>query len=112
MFYAQQGHSVAELPVDAHILIALRAPRPLFVTSGRAEKGDSWVDPRGMWLATQAAQPVWQMFGAAAAKGPMPQPEDASQTGYPLAWYQHGEGHVPWPAYEPFYAHEAKFASR
>lgn len=112
MFYAQQGHSVDELPVDAHTLIALRAPRPLFVTSGRAEKGDSWVDPRGMWLATQAAQPAWQLFGAAAPAGDMPPPEDASQSRYALAWYQHGEGHVPWPAYEQFYAHEAKFAGK
>ena len=112
MFYAQQGHSVAELPIDAHTLIALRAPRPLFVTSGRADKGDSWVDPRGMWLATQAAQPVWQMFGATRPTGEMPPPEDASQAGYDLAWYQHGEGHVPWPAYEQFYAHEATFAGR
>jgi len=113
MFYAQQGHSVAELPIDAHSLIALRAPRPLFVSSGRADKGDSWVDPRGMWLAVEAAQPAWQLFGAATPpSGDMPPPEDASQAGYPLAWYQHGEGHVPWPAFEQFYAHEAKFAGR
>jgi hypothetical protein len=110
MFYAQQGHSIAELPIDAHSLIALRAPRPLFVTSGRADKGDSWVDPRGMWLATQAAEPAWQVFGAAAPSGEMPQAEDSAQAGYALAWYQHGQGHVPWPAYEQFYAHEAKFA--
>jgi hypothetical protein len=112
MFYAQQGHSVAELPIDAHTLIALRAPHPLFVTSGRADKGDSWVDPRGMWLATQAAQPVWRIFGASIPASDMPQPQDAAQAGYPLAWYQHGEGHVPWPAYESFYAHEAKFAGK
>ena len=112
MFYAQAGHSVAELPIDAHTLIALRAPRPLFVTSGRADKGDSWVDPRGMWLATQAAEPAWQVFGASVPMGDMPQPEDASQAAYALGWYQHGQGHVPWPAYEQFYAHEAKFAQK
>jgi hypothetical protein len=112
MFYAQDGHSIAELPVDAHTLIALRAPRPLFVTSGRADKGDSWVDPRGMWLAVQAAQSVWKVFGAQGPTGAMPPPEDASQTAYALAWYQHGEGHVPWPAYEAFYAHEARFAGK
>ena len=112
MAYAQQGHSVAELPIDAHTLIALRAPRPLFVTSGRADKGDSWVDPRGMWLAVQAAEPAWRIYGKAEPKGPIPAPEDSSQAGYALAWYQHGEGHVPWPAYEMFYAHEARFARK
>ena len=110
MAFARSGHSVADLPVDAHTLIALRAPRPLFVTSGLAEKGDSWVDPRGMWLATEAAQPAWAIHGAAAPEGGMPPPEGEAQAGHALGWYQHGEGHVPWPAYDEFYEHEARFA--
>ncbi len=110
MGYAREGHSVAELPIDAHTLIALRAPRPLFVTSGVADKGDAWVDPRGMWLATQAARDAWALLGQPVAEGPMPPPESTAQAGYPLGWYQHAEGHIPWPAYEAFYAHEARFA--
>ena len=45
---------------------------PLFVTSGLAEKGDAWVDPRGMWLAVRAAQPAWELFGREAPEGEMP----------------------------------------
>lgn len=111
MRYARQGRSIADLPVDAHSLIALRAPRPLFVTSGVAEKGDAWVDPRGMWLAAQAAQPVWALLGGETPSGEMPAPGSEAQAPYPLGWYQHEEGHVPWPAYEAFYHHEALFAS-
>jgi hypothetical protein len=110
MTYAAGETTTADLPVDAHTLIALRAPRPLFVTSGLAEKGDSWVDPRGMWLATEAARPAWAIHGAEASDGDMPPPGSTAQAAYPLGWYQHGEGHVPWPAYDEFYEHEAAFA--
>ena len=112
MRFARPGHTIAELPVDAHTLIALRAPRPLFVTSGLAEKGDAWVDPRGMWLATQAAQPAWGLFAGETPTGAMPVPGSEAQAPYPLGWYQHEEGHVPWPAFEAFYRHEARFAPR
>src|SRR5690606_30798901 len=43
MNFARDPLTVHDLPVDAHMLIALRVPRPLFITSGLAEKGDSWV---------------------------------------------------------------------
>jgi len=110
MRYAAGGRSVADLPVDAHMLIALRAPRPLFVTSGTAEKGDSWVDPTGMWLAVQEAQPAWTLHDAQAPAGPMPPPGNDSQAGFPLGWYQHREGHIPWPGTGEFYEHQARFA--
>lgn len=111
MQYAREGRSVAELPVDAHMLIALRAPHPLFVSSGLADKGDAWVDPRGMWLATREAQPAWQLFGALAPSGGMPAPGSEEHLPHALGWYQHQEGHVPWPAYERFYRHEEAFAA-
>ena len=110
MAYSTPGKTVADLPVDAHTLIALRAPRPLFVTSGMASKGDSWVDPRGMWLAVRAAQAAWGLFGDSTASGPMPEPGTSADALYPLGWYQHTEGHVPWPGYDLFFEHEARFA--
>ena len=52
-----------DLPVDSHELIALAAPRPLFIGAGNPDKGDAWVDPRGMFMATVAASPVYRLLG-------------------------------------------------
>jgi hypothetical protein len=110
MAYAGGEQTAADLPIDAHTLIALRAPRPLFVTSGVAEKGDAWVDPTGMWQAVRAAQAAWALFGSPVPTDPMPEPGTDPDAFYKLGWYQHTEGHVPWPGFAEFYEHEARFA--
>jgi hypothetical protein len=49
-----------DLPVDAHMLVALMAPRPLLLNTGSE---DQWADPRGEFLAAQAASVVWALYG-------------------------------------------------
>lgn len=50
-----------DLTVDSHELVALCAPRPVFISSG--DKGDGWVDAKGMFLAAAGAGPVYKLLG-------------------------------------------------
>ena len=49
-----------EMPFDSHFLLALGAPRGLYVAS--AEE-DRWSDPRGEFLGAVNAGPAWELFG-------------------------------------------------
>jgi hypothetical protein len=89
-----------DLPVDAHQLIALCAPRPTFISYGIPEKGDAnWLDQQGSYMATVAAGPVFRLLGArdvgdtddyrVATKPPV----NTGLLDGDLAWRQHDGGH-------------------
>src|SRR4029077_14567610 len=57
--------NAGDIPVDAHELIALCAPRLTFVSYGVPEKGDAkWLDHQGSFMAAIASQPVYRLLGA------------------------------------------------
>jgi hypothetical protein len=94
-----------DLPVDSHELIALCAPRPVFIGSGSPQAGDGWVDAKGMFLAAAGAGPVYRLLGAKdLGTREYPPPETALIDG-DVAFRQHGGGHTSgpnWPAFLTF----------
>lgn len=95
-----------DLPVDGHHLLALCAPRPVFMGTG--DKGDEWVDAKGQFLAAVHAGPVYKLLGK----------RDLGTTEFPaletalvdgdIAFRQHSGGHTPGPNWPTF----LEFASR
>ncbi|MGH9722020.1 MAG: alpha/beta hydrolase family protein [Bryobacteraceae bacterium] len=58
--YKKYGDNVDQFPVDAHMLVALIAPRPVLLQTGNT---DRWSDPKGEFLAAVAAGPVYKLLG-------------------------------------------------
>lgn len=95
-----------DLPVDSHELIALCAPRPVFISSG--DKGDGWVDAKGMFLAGVGAGPVYRLLGKKdLGTAEFPALETALVDGE-IGFRQHSGGHTPGPNWPTF----LDFASR
>jgi len=95
-----------DLPVDAHELLALCAPRPVFVGSG--ENGDFWVDPKGMFLAAVHAGPVYKLLGKKDMGTTEFPPVETTLIDGDIAFRQHSGGHTPGPNWPTFLT----FASR
>ena len=80
-------------PVDANMLVALMAPRPLLLQTGDK---DYWSDPKGEFLAAVAAEPVYHLFNKEGL-----QTDDWPKPGAPilhdLGYYMHSGGHGSLP---------------
>jgi hypothetical protein len=84
-----------DMPVDAHMLIALSAPRPVFVSGGTT---DQWSDPVGEFLAEVAAGPVYRLLGKKDLGVTQLPPLDTPVMGGDLGWHYHTGGHMATPA--------------
>jgi len=105
-----------DLPVDSHELIALCAPRLVFISYGLPAMGDArWVDQRGGFMAAVAASPVYRLLGAKGlgAAGSyltarMP-PVNHGLLDGELAWRQDDGGHTDAPNMKYFIAWVDRF---
>ncbi len=107
--YAADPLGPNDLPVDAHELIALAAPRPLFIGAGTLEQGDGWVDPKGMFLAAKAASPVYRLLGKRAIDATEWPPTETPLTSGELAYRQHAGGHTSGPNWPTFLTFAARY---
>jgi len=112
--YAAQGHTPNEMPVDSHEFIALVAPRPLFIGGGALltdpdyVPGDAWQDAQGMFMASAAASPAWELMGKKGLAATALPAMGTLVDGGAIAFRQHEYGHTPAPNWPYFIA----FASR
>ncbi len=108
--------NAGDIPVDAHELIALCAPRLTFISYGIPEKGDAkWLDHQGSFMAAVAAGPVFRLLGAKDLgtsddykTEKMPAVNVSLMNGQ-LAWRQHDGGHTDAPNWRYFIPWADKF---
>lgn len=106
------------MPVDSHELIALCAPRPVFLSAGNnpgpvnpdgtVPVNDAWVDAKGSFLAAVGAGPVYKLLGAKDLGTTTFPPIDTAIVDGDLGFRQHTGGHTPGPTWPTF----IEFASR
>ena len=100
--YQQYAQHVDKLPMDAHMLVALIAPRPLLLQTGDT---DYWSDPKGEFLSAVAAGPVYRLLGKDGL-GTDTWPAAKQPILHDLGYYMHDGGHgmVPsdWNIYIEF----------
>ncbi|HSQ57499.1 MAG TPA: hypothetical protein VLM40_17390, partial [Gemmata sp.] len=94
-----------DLPVDAHELIALCAPRPTFISYGASTGPGAegyWVDQKGSFMAAVAAGPAWKLLGKKDLGTTEMPAVGASLVDGELAWRMHSGGHTTGPNIETF----------
>jgi len=92
--YARYAEHVDQLPVDAHMLVALMAPRPVLLQTGST---DNWSDPKGEFLAAVAAAPVYRLFGKQGLDTDQ-WPPAGTPILHDIGYYMHAGGHGTLPA--------------
>jgi len=98
-----------DLPVDAHELVALCAPKPVFISSGSPQVEGQWVDAKGMFLGGVHAGPVYKLLGK----------KDLATSEFPvlgtplingdIAFRQHAGGHSTGPNWSTWIAWACKY---
>lgn len=101
--FKQYNNNEDKLPVDQHQLIALMAPRPVYIASAQE---DYWADPKGEFLSGVYASPVYQLFGLQGLTvdqfPPVNQPVMEGSIGYHIRTGKHDINLYDWEQYVKF----------
>lgn len=98
-----------DLPVDAHELIALCAPRPVFISVGAPNVEGQWIDAKGMFLAGVYAEPVYKLFGKKGFGITEFPPQETALLDGEIAFRQHEGGHTVGPNWPFFIKYAARY---
>jgi hypothetical protein len=101
-----------DLPVDAHEIIALCAPRPVFISAGSLDIEGGWIDAKGMFLAGVHAGPVYELLGKTGLGTARFPPQETSLVGGEIAFRQHSGGHTVGPNWPVFLDYAEKYFSK
>ena len=99
--YAADPLTWNDLPVDSHELVAMCAPRPVFLSAGATE-GDGWVDAKGTFLAGAYAGPVYKLLGKKNMGTVEFPPMETLLADGDVAFRQHSSGHTDQPNWPYF----------
>lgn len=112
----------SDLSVDSHELIAMCAPRPVFLSAGNSVDpaidighSDAWVDAKGTFMAGVAAGPVYRLLGKKDLGTSVFPPIETGILSGDLVFRQHSAGHTPnpnWPYFLEFADREFKSIPR
>ena len=101
--FKKYGGKTDELPFDQHMLVALMAPRPVYVSSANT---DLWADPRGEFLSAQHASPAYHLLGKkgleAESMPPLDKPINKGRIGYHIRTGGHSVNEYDWQCYMNF----------
>lgn len=98
---------VENMPVDAHTVLALCAPRPVFINSGTISL---WADAYGMFLTAKGATPVYELLGMKGLDTTDRTPEvDKAYVGGTIGYRYHEGGHTDLPDWPAFFEFARKF---
>jgi hypothetical protein len=104
--------TVNDLPVDAHELVALCAPRPVFISAGSLEVEGGWVDAKGMFLGGAYASPVYELLGKKGLGTYDFPPIETSLIDGEIAFRQHKGGHTTGPNWPTFLHFAEKYIQK
>ena len=116
--YLKYAGNWDKLPVDSHELIALCAPRPVFLSAGKGadpnpdgtvQINDAWVDAKGSFLAAVGAGPVYRLLGKKDLGTTEFPPIDTTLIDGDLGFRQHTGGHSAEPTWPTFLTFAARY---
>lgn len=98
-----------DLPVDAHELVALCAPRPVFISVGSPDVEGQWIDAKGMFIAGAKAGPVYELLGKTGLGAAELPPQETPLIEGEIAFRQHAGGHTVGPNWPVFIKYAEKY---